>query len=501
MKKYISILTLLLATSFIFAQSDDDLFGGDDDFFFDDGIEEVTIVTAQSDLAKGVLFDDGSIKIGGSFTTSLGTSTTVYADDDKDFGDHFSESTITPTVDATLSVDARPNQNLRMYTKFGFSYPGNTNLISQAGETDLSAILGDSAAFMSFVLNPGQAETYSISDWFKLKEVFTDFSIADTAFFRFGLHTVTWGAGYFYSPVSDMINTSSINPEDVDAQVDGSLNLRTQIVFPNTQNCLWFYMIPDTTKIISGTTSYAKYTALAGKADLLFGNWELGLGGLWKYENAPKAMLTATGSINKLNLFGEGVYSYGGTSEWIDNPDWDDKSHIFQATVGGMYTWKTPVITVAGQYYYDGNKCDYLMDMKYGIESIMPGMSFSSTGDITVPRITQGHNIAALASFGKLFGTKNINLSLFGMVNFGREKADITAEEVVKPLIDMFKNDFISAMQLDKILSAATFSAMLSYSPVDTVKLAVGPYVVFKDFDHAPTVDVKVTFTLGGGKY
>ena len=65
--------------------SDDELFGGDDDFFFgdDDGIDFVEDTSAKSDLSKGVLFENGSIKIGGSFTTGLSTLTTIYADDDK----------------------------------------------------------------------------------------------------------------------------------------------------------------------------------------------------------------------------------------------------------------------------------------------------------------------------------------------------------------------------------------------------------------------------------
>jgi len=489
MKKILTIITVLLLTSAIFAQTDDELFGGDDDFFTDDGIEEITTVTAQSDLSKGVLFDDGSIKIGGNLSTSLGTNTVIYDIGDNTFLDNLSESTITPTASAFLTVDARPNQNLRMYTKFGFAYPSKSTINVQQGETDLSSMFGEYSEYIKFVLNPGQTTVTTINDWFKLKELFTDFSIADTAFFRFGLHTVSWGTGYFFSPVSDMINTSSINPEDVDAQVDGSLNLRTQIVFPNSQNCLWFYVIPDTTKIISGTTSYTKYTAFAGKADILLGGWELGLGGLWKYENAPKAMITATGSIAKVGLFGEAVYSY------------KDKTNILQATLGGMYTWKNPVITVAGQYYYDGNKCDNLMDIEYSVESLVPVMPFSASGSITVPRITQGHNVALMASFGKLFGSKNLNLALFGMLNFGRQDPEITADEILQPIVDQYKDDFISALQLDKILSAATFSAMVSYSPTDTIKLATGPYVIVKAFDQAPTVALKVNFTLGGGKF
>ena len=66
MKKIFLVLAgLLLLTSVVVAQSDDDLFGSDDDFFGDDDflIEEVEDVSAKTDLSKGVLFDNGSVKM------------------------------------------------------------------------------------------------------------------------------------------------------------------------------------------------------------------------------------------------------------------------------------------------------------------------------------------------------------------------------------------------------------------------------------------------------
>ncbi len=263
MKKSLLLLTALFFTFNIFAQSDDDLFGSDDDFFGDDGIEEVADVSAKTDLSKGVLFDTGSIKVGGSLNAGISTNTILWGPDNEDLGDNIHNTTFTPDLSAMLSVDARPTETLRMYTKFGFAYPFEDKATTVLSGFDLQK---QSADFST-----------TISNWFKLKELFTDFSVKDTAFFRFGIHTVTWGAGYFFSPVSDMINSSSIDPENPEKQVDGSLNLRTQIVFPGTQNCLWFYVIPSTNFNNQTAESYARDTALAGKADIHIGNWELGL--------------------------------------------------------------------------------------------------------------------------------------------------------------------------------------------------------------------------------
>ena len=425
--------------------SDEDFFSSDDSLFSDDvfsedslfadgdGIDEVNEVSAKTDLSKGILFEDGSIKIGGNFTTSLETKTVLYSEENKSFGENLKDSVLTPTANANLIVDARPTQSLRMYTKFGIQYPytvkgnlQNKNFFDQAVTLNTQV---------------------TISDWFSLKELFTDFSIADTAFFRFGLHTVTWGTGYFFSPVSDLINTSSIDPENTSAQVDGSLNLRTQIVLPNTQNCLWFYVIPST-DFIAGTTAdtYLRDTALAAKADLVFGNWEFGIGGFYKYQNAPKAMLTASGSLKNVSVFGEFVYRYGADSEWsTKKDDWSDKTNIFQATVGLSRYWKNPAITLAAQYYYDGNN-----------------------KDMTHQYLTYGHNVAALLSFGKILGNSDFTSTIFGMVNFEK---------------------------------AMTLSAMINYSPLSTIKIGMGPYITWKSFDNNPTVSLKLSASLGGGKF
>ena len=460
MKKIFSIFIISFLALNIFAQSDDDFFGGDDDFFTDDSIVEVSDVSAKTDLSKGVIFDTGSIKVGGSLTAGITTNTVLYSPASTDFGENFKNTKLTPDLSALLSVDARPTETLRIYTKFGLAYPFVNSAKSYTTYT------GTSPADIK--LNT----TTTITDWFKLKELFTDFSIKDTAFFRFGVHTVTWGAGYFFSPVSDMINTTSIDPENPEKQVDGALNLRIQIIIPNSQNCLWFYVIPSTKFKNQTAESYARDTALAGKADILIGNWELGLGAFYKYQNAPKAMLTATGSLKKVSFFGELVYSYGAASEWATNTDWDDKTNIFQATAGLSYYWKDPMITLAAQYYFNGNDKDAPYNYAIG-----------------------GHNLAAMVNFGKVLGNKDLTASIFSMANFGREELSDSELAVLK--LAGVDESLISAMTG----TAFTTTAMLYYSPINDMKLGMGPVLTFKTFDENPTLSLKLSATLGGGKF
>lgn len=467
MKKILFIFFISFITINLFAQSDDDLFG-DDDFFSDDGIEEVADVSAKSDLSKGVIFDTGSIKVGGSLSAGISTNTIMYSPDSTDFGENLKNTKLKPDLSAMLSVDARPTETLRIYTKFGFAYPFVNSATSYFKVGSNPEFIGFDSSMQPLF---GTKVNTSVSDWFKLKELFTDFSIKDTAFFRFGIHTVTWGAGYFFSPVSDMINTSAIDPENPEKQVDGSLNLRTQIIIPNSQNCLWFYVIPSTKFTNQTAESYARDTAFAGKADILIGNWELGLGAFYKYQNAPKAMLTATGSLKKVSFFGEFVYSYGAASEWTKNTDWNDKTSIFQATAGLSYYWKDPMISLAAQYYYDGNNKDAT---KY---------------------VMGGHNIAAMVSFGKVFGSEDITASIFSMANFGREEfseAEMAAFKMAK--ID---ENLISALTGRSLIT----TAMLNYSPIKEMKIGMGPVLTFKTFDKNPDVSLRLSLTLGGGKF
>lgn len=478
MKKSLLFITTLFIASLAFAQSDDDLFGGDDDFFEDDGIIELTASssttdTKTTDLSKGVLFENGSIKIGGNFNLKLATSTTLYADNDDTFGDNLKNTTLTPTANATLSVDARPTEILRMYTKFGINYPYQISANSVAQTT--AKPLGNTG----LLIYDTKVQT-SITEWFTLKELFSDFSVADRAFFRFGLHTVSWGAGYFFSPVSDIINTSSIDPENPTNQVNGCLNLRTQIIFPGTQNCLWFYVIPSTD--FSSGKNYARDTALAGKADILLGNWELGTGAYWKYQNAPKAMLTATGPLFDVNLFGEFVYQYGTAGEWAKSDEWSDKKNVIQATIGFNYYWKNPAITLAGQYYYNNYHDEFdiskITSVPY-LANYMKNYNF------------EGHNLALALNFGKIFGNTDVTAALFGMMNLGRS-------EIPSNISNMLA---LGDIDVNSMFNELIISAMVNFNPVKSFTFTCGPYFTWNKLDSKPKVDLQLSATLGGGKF
>ena len=471
----------------LFAEDSDDSLFSDDDLFGDDNVVELEETNAgfgseKLDLAKGHLFETGSVKIGGSYDMGLTTYTKFYdgsLEEQKSFADTLAETALAPKANAWLYVDARPSQTFRLYTKFGIDYPYSISAVSIPGYTDYTTpIPGVTFPIVSSI-------TTALTSSFKIKELFTDFSLADRAFFRFGLHTVTWGTGLFFSPVSDMINTSSINPEDTDKQVDGALNLRTQITFPGSQNCLWFYVIPDSVKNTVSADSYsttstsrylelmqypydARKTAFAAKGELVLGTWELGAGAYYKWQDAPKAMLTASGAViaSRVNVFAEGVYRYGSAKEWKEKPDdWDEKTHIFQATAGARYTDKTHLITYALQYYYDGNSDD----SQYS---------------------TKGHNLAALVNFGRI-GSTSLTANILGLFNFGKDALPATLTEA---------QTVLSSGKVPNPYTALV-SADLTYSPIKELSLSCGPYISWSDWENKPDVALKLNFSLGSGRF
>ena len=103
--------------------------------------------------------------------------------------------------------------------------------------------------------------------------------------------------------------------------------------------------------------------------------------------------------------------------------------------------------------------------------------------------LTKGHNVALLLSFGRIFGTTDLTASVFGMVNFGKE--DLPA------MVSSMREEYGAS----SFLNAGTFSAMLNYAPTKTIKMGIGPYMTFADWDKAPVVSLKLEFTLGGGKF
>lgn len=359
MKKIAIFIFVLFIPFFVFAQEnssdlENDLFGGDEDTLI--SAEEASSgsksnLKFKADLEKASLsLESKKLRIGGSLSSSMGINyawVDPYSKKDdylKSFKD--GKGTFNTTLNGSLFFDARPNEDLKLYGKFLFGFPFEKSL---SGALTVPKNSFGPLPPNDIILPIGVNGAANI----KIQELYTDFSAKDIAFFRFGKHAVKWGTGYFYSP-ADVINISRIDPQDPTADREGGISLRTHIIIPKTQHNIWLYMLPPG----QGEDFDPKYTAGAAKGEFVVGNWELGFGGWYKYEKAPRLITTVSGSIaGKVAVFGEGVFAWGSDYTYYkaDMSSYTEKNKpFFQATLGGSYSNTDTNTTIALQYFYNG---------------------------------------------------------------------------------------------------------------------------------------------------
>jgi hypothetical protein len=176
-------------------------------------------------------------------------------------------------------------------------------------------------------------------DWdIGIFELFADFQYKDLLFFRAGKQTVQWGVGYFFSP-ADVLSLVSIDPEDPEAEREGPIALKTHLPFA-AHNAYLYLVANDITK--------PSEIAVAPKLELVTGDYELGIGGFYQADLAPKGMLTLTGPLWELQLFSEAVLQSGSDFD----PGNDDL--LFSGTAGFAYVNPDWDLTVVAQYLFAG---------------------------------------------------------------------------------------------------------------------------------------------------
>lgn len=363
MKKIVIFIFVLFFPFFVFTQEnssdlEDDLFGGDEETLIsaeEAGSDSKSNLKFKADLEKATLsLESKKMRIGGSLSSSMGINYSwvdPYSKKD-DYLKSFKEGkgTFNTTLNGSLFFDARPSDDLKLYGKFLFGFPFEKSLSGQ-GAAIIPPAPSIPPAFYGFKL-PAFVEVSGVPN-IKIQELYTDFSAKNIAFFRFGKHAVKWGTGYFYSP-ADVINISRIDPQDPTADREGGISLRTHIIIPKTQHNIWLYLLPPG----QGEDFDPKYTAGAAKGEFVVGNWELGFGGWYKYEKAPRLITTVSGSIaGKVAVFGEGVFAWGSDYTYYkaDMSSYTEKNKpFFQATLGGSYSNTDTNTTIALQYFYNG---------------------------------------------------------------------------------------------------------------------------------------------------
>lgn len=487
MKKIIALFFMMILANAVFAQDaaqtetgslEDELFGGDTEALVTP--EQANAETQKSgvsltgDLKTATLaLESNKLRIGGSLNAELGLKY-VWADpytkksNVKEAFLNPEVAQLRPTIGANLFFDARPIQDLKLYGKFIFEFPFEKNLN------------GKISVPKSLVPPNGVDIPVSVngSPNFKIWEMYTDFSTKDIAFFRFGKHTVKWGTGYFYSP-ADVINISRIDPQKPTEDREGPVSLRTHIVIPKTQYNIWLYLLPDT------ETFKPQYTAGATKAEFVFGDWELGVGGWYRYEKAPRFITTLSGSIaGKVAVFAEGVFAWGSDYTYYKDDDaltpYTVKNKpFFQATLGGSYSNADSHTMLAFQYYYNG----------FGYANTKAADRIADTAvaalgkqNFTDSWLKKYENIAAMGNRGQHYIAFTVSQNKIGT-------EDLTA--------NLFQQFAISELEGLTTLS-------LNWRIFKFVQMSTGPifsYPLSPSSHSKGSIGYNLSFKLGGGKF
>jgi hypothetical protein len=426
----VALFTIAMIFAFSFAASP--AFGQDageegteldlDALFGDDlvaGEQEDAATTAPKTDPVASMLKSASVRIGGRVSASLSgnvtwnnlwAGTTTF-DSPERYG-------LDPSLDSTLFFDARPEEDFRVYGSVKTSWPFAAKV---------------KASTSTPATSPSSFNVPRLSVF----ELFTDISIGDRFFVRAGKSTVKWGVGYFWSP-ADVINLEAIDVFNAEAQREGPLNIRLHYPLPSSQNNFYLYTILDEDAL--GTDGLVGFedTAVAAKLEFLVGSYELGIGGYYKYSTAERGMLTLTGPLGDVDLFGEAMLSRGSAKSFVESiaplsgaiteVDGDTVRERFYASgsAGFMYSDGNRNLNLLGQYYYNGE--GYASgDREDLVTAGTLALALNYADPAKVASIGQAlagliygsglHYAAASISKGELFGNEDLSASVIAIAN------------------------------------------------------------------------------------
>ena len=304
-KRRIALLAAaVLAAGAVFGQSDDELFSGGPALVEEPSDTGADLVTANFEKVVGVEFH-GSLDL--SWTADL-----------EDGGLSLGTPRSSPSFG--LSIDARPEEGLRLHARGRFMLTG----------TDFS---GD----------------------FRLEELFADLSFGSYGSLRAGKQAANWGLGYWWSP-ADVLSLQPIDDYDPEAEREGTVALKYHL--PVGLGGLSLYAAAD------GAAS-ADEIAIAGRFEFLFRGSEIGVGGYWRPDGAvaPRLIYTRSFKLGPLDGYSEQVLSFGServTADFGGGPASlsDSDSLLFQNALGLSWSdadqegrWN---VSVSAEYYRNG---------------------------------------------------------------------------------------------------------------------------------------------------
>ena len=444
-------------------------------FFEGDFIKEVEENPESPPPEDELLVDEEGLSWGGRFTGRLFSSWTYINPYEGIAIESPDAKELTPTVSSVLRFDARPTAEFRVFGRLdlGTDTAGGGLAALGIDTSDPESIqqqlpegwkaeeqpngdieVRDEDDNLVTTLEGGE-EGGSIGAVPQLNlsvtELFSDFHYNDLIFFRFGKHFINWGVGYFWSP-ADVLNLTSIDPEDPTADREGPISLRSSFPF-GVGNNMYLYLITN-------TDIEPADIAAAPQLVMPVFDGEISLAGYYQRTLSPRIIGTLTYSIGDADIFAEGAAQWGSDRVFVrksavqpelkNDPDTEEDESIrryltldtfkeenmvfFPATAGGRYLRQFENIfsfSAVAQYFWNpmGYKDSHLLESAYNL-FLNPGENgltveeeareekYKPPPDLRFQDLVNfgRHYAAASFNFGEIAGT-DLSVNLFGLIN------------------------------------------------------------------------------------
>ncbi len=288
-----------------------------------------------------------------------------------------------------------------------------------------------------------------------IKEIFIDFNISNTVYFRAGKQVLKWGTGYFWNP-SDLINIEHRSFTNLNALLEGVVGLRADVVFAP-----WWhlYTFTNLNSVTSGTDIWD--TAFSARSEFLVGSTEFAVSSWLKSGKIPVfgADLSTPLPLDwwakdgkTLNFTAEGTVSYGDNQQKLDpvtGPYSVSNQLVGKVDVGLSRSFDafnvSDRVMVSLEFFW--NSDGYNQNML-----LVPGF-------LPIPGVTSGYYQSGYygqyygAAFVTInsFGTTNMTLTLSGLANFSDQSGTVLAGWSWSPV-----NNFTLSLQAGSYLGAAS---------------------------------------------
>lgn len=317
----------------------------DQDFFGDPGSSVTEGKTTSVDPTKSFTEQAGGATWGGTIQADA-TTTPGWVGTASTWNDGLSYDLLT-----TAFLDSRPDKDFRVHFALQAGYPFTTS----------TTVMTSSSTYTTLTVP-------NIKVW----ELFTDVTVDDALYLRFGKQSASWGVSYFYS-VADVISLTSINVTNPTLQREGPVALKATLPFPNQKANLTAFVLARDSYFATETPALDDL-GYALQGDVLVGDAQFTLGGFYQKASAPKMVATINTGLGSLipihgtfDVFTEAVVSQGADSlQGQGTGTYTAANGVTYATYASVNNW-APIVTYTGTagIYYSNTDDNFSLRTEY----------------------------------------------------------------------------------------------------------------------------------------